>query len=215
MGKHDCTCYLCLCGYLPPKSIQIVLTGLLKQQRQLYNVEPLQRPDHMNLIPHDYQLKGAAQADFCCKGPLKGFLIGDEMGLGKTLVAILAMWLCRDDPGMSLVVAPKVLCNQWVREIEQAWQQVWILTILCPLHVPNRGCRLASPGDLRVPPLSYSAHKHLTRAVFCRDMASALSTSKTLRSAQPHCMPKAATLSCAPMSFWRITIVVNLISLRG
>jgi hypothetical protein len=33
-------------------------------------------------------------------------MIEDGIGLGKALQAILAMWLCRDEPGMPLVVVP-------------------------------------------------------------------------------------------------------------
>lgn len=81
-------------------------------------------PQNMLITPHDYQLKGAAQADWACKGPFKGIMVGHEMGVGNTLLAILAMWLCRDDPGMCLVVAPVSLCGQWVTTIERSWEEV-------------------------------------------------------------------------------------------
>jgi superfamily II DNA or RNA helicase len=46
------------------------------------------------------------------------------MGLGKTLCAIMAMRIVKDDPGFSMVVAPKVLCQQWVDQIEGAFEEV-------------------------------------------------------------------------------------------
>ena len=51
-------------------------------------------------------------------------MIGDQMGLGKTLLAVLALWLCKDEPGISLVVAPASICYQWVYTIERAWSEV-------------------------------------------------------------------------------------------
>ncbi len=84
----------------------------------------MEMPPHMTNPPHAYQLKGASQADFCCEGPFALFACGDGMGVGKTLLAILAMWLRKDEPGFSLVVTPKTLCRQWVEQIEQAWEEV-------------------------------------------------------------------------------------------
>ena len=46
------------------------------------------------------------------------------MGVGKTLLAILAMWKVKGDPGFSLVLARKSVCPQWVAQIEGAWEQV-------------------------------------------------------------------------------------------
>lgn len=63
-------------------------------------------------------------------------LNGDGMGVGKTLQGILVMWLVKDDPGMSIVVAPANLCPQWVAEIEGAFEEVG----------PNRYWRL-TPAD--------------------------------------------------------------------
>jgi hypothetical protein len=42
--------------------------------------------EHMTLVPHDYQLKGAAQIVWACTtSPARGLLVGDLMGLRKTL----------------------------------------------------------------------------------------------------------------------------------
>lgn len=82
----------------------------------------------MTLTPRPWQLKGAAVAHSACRGPFKGVLIGDGMGLGKTLVGILAVNAVRDEPGMSLVVAPKGVCQIWKKSIEDAFEPVG----LCP-----------------------------------------------------------------------------------
>ncbi|OBT86747.1 hypothetical protein VE02_06278 [Pseudogymnoascus sp. 03VT05] len=87
----------------------------------LYNVEPLECPEDMTVVPHAYQLKAAAQADFLCDGPFGGIMIGDGMGLGKTLMAIIAMYLRRNEPGMLLVLCPASLCTQWVETIHKSW----------------------------------------------------------------------------------------------
>ena len=81
-------------------------------------------PPHMTVTPHCHQLKGASQADFLCRSHFKGILLGDGMGVGKTLTAILAMWLVKDLPGFSVVVAPKTLCHQWVEQIEGSFEPV-------------------------------------------------------------------------------------------
>jgi SNF2 family DNA or RNA helicase len=78
----------------------------------------------MAIIPHDYQLKGAAQAHALCDSPFRGILIGHAMGVGKTMIAILAMWLRRHEPGMSLAICPASLCEQWVETIEHTWKEV-------------------------------------------------------------------------------------------
>lgn len=78
----------------------------------------------MPVAPHDYQLKGAAQIEYMCKGPFRGCLVGDPMGLGKTLQAILSMMPIRDDPGLILVVCPASLCKQWVQSIHGAFSDV-------------------------------------------------------------------------------------------
>jgi len=93
-------------------------------QMQVYSLPPIPCPPHMTLTPHDYQLKAAAQIHFSCEGVHRGMLLGDQMGSGKTLIAILVMWLCREDPGMSLVVAPASLCQQWVDQIDRTFQEV-------------------------------------------------------------------------------------------
>lgn len=78
----------------------------------------------MTIVPHSYQLKGAAQAHFSCRGINKGFMLGDAMGVGKTLAAILALYLARDEPGASLVVCPKSLCIQWMETIHAVFAEV-------------------------------------------------------------------------------------------
>lgn len=78
----------------------------------------------MTITPHAYQLKAAGQADWLCEEPFGGILVGDGMGLGKTLTSIIAMYLRRDEPGMSLVLCPASLCAQWVETIEKSWSEV-------------------------------------------------------------------------------------------
>lgn len=61
----------------------------------------MEKPPHMTVVPHYYQLKGAAQIDFACRSIFRGTLVGDGRGLGKTLQAVLSMWNQRDEPGLS------------------------------------------------------------------------------------------------------------------
>jgi SNF2 family DNA or RNA helicase len=81
-------------------------------------------PENMTITPHPYQLKGAGQADWACRGPFKGLLLGDGMGMGKTITAILAMYQQRTEPGLCVVIVPASLCLQWVEIINGLWQQV-------------------------------------------------------------------------------------------
>jgi SNF2 family DNA or RNA helicase len=78
----------------------------------------------MPTTPHDYQLKGAAQINYACKGHFRGCLIEDPMGLGKTLQAICSMKLIADEPGIILVVCPASLSIQRVRSIENTFEEV-------------------------------------------------------------------------------------------
>lgn len=79
----------------------------------------------------DWQLKGAAQADYSCRSEFHAFICGDGMGLGKTLLANLAAWLVRNDPGFTLVVAPKSVCAQWKDEIEGIFELVRKIIQVC------------------------------------------------------------------------------------
>lgn len=55
-------------------------------QRELYAVASMEVPEGMVAKPHDWQLKAAAQAHFCCEGVFRGLLCGDPPGLGKTFI---------------------------------------------------------------------------------------------------------------------------------
>ena len=81
-------------------------------------------PPGMLIEPYPFQLKAAAQIDFCCEGPFRGIILADRMGMGKALTRTLATWLRRNEPGMSLVVAPATVCSQWVREIHKYFAEV-------------------------------------------------------------------------------------------
>jgi SNF2 family DNA or RNA helicase len=74
--------------------------------------------------PRSFQLKAAAQGLYSIKGPFKLFLLGDEMGLGKTLTSVLMLWELRNEPGMSIVLCPKNLCQYWADTIHGAWEEV-------------------------------------------------------------------------------------------
>lgn len=87
----------------------------------------MEMPPYMKMTPRDFQLKVAAQGLYCLLGPLKLFLLGDQMGVGKTLAAILMMWALKDEPGMSLVIAPKNICAQWVDTIHNAFEEVCLM----------------------------------------------------------------------------------------
>jgi SNF2 family DNA or RNA helicase len=93
-------------------------------QKALHNVELVEVPPHMMLVPHNYQLKAAKQIDFACRSIFKGILVGDGMDLGKTLQAVLSMWKQRDEPGLSLVVCPATLCEQWAACVTGAFEEV-------------------------------------------------------------------------------------------
>ncbi|OAG43839.1 hypothetical protein AYO21_02066 [Fonsecaea monophora] len=90
---------------------------------QMHSIKPLPTPVGMVVKPYDYQLKGAAQMDWCLEGPFKFFFLGDRMGMGKTLTTTLALWMRKDEPGMSLVVAPASVCAQWVRDIHRYFDE--------------------------------------------------------------------------------------------
>ena len=102
----------------------VLATVLTTTQHDLNKVKPMKQPDGIMQVPHEYQLKGAAQIDWLCRGIFRRALLGDAPGLGKTLQAILAMWLCRDEPGMCLVVCPSSLCLQWVQYIHRVFPDV-------------------------------------------------------------------------------------------
>ncbi|KAF8854060.1 P-loop containing nucleoside triphosphate hydrolase protein [Acephala macrosclerotiorum] len=91
--------------------------------RALYGVKAMAHPEHMNIVLHYHQLKGAAQLDFLCRSSFRGGILADQMGVGKTLTAVTLMFMVKDEPGFSMVVAPKSLCLQWVSDIEGAWQE--------------------------------------------------------------------------------------------
>lgn len=97
-------------------------------QDKLYAMEAMAVPANMTLEPRIFQLIAARQARYCLEGDLHLFLLGDEMGVGKTLTAILVMFDLKDGPGMSIVLAPKNLCQQWVDTIHEAWEEVIIDT---------------------------------------------------------------------------------------
>jgi len=61
---------------------------------------------------------------YLCCSSFRGGILADGMGLGKTLTSIVLMWEVRDEPGFSMVIAPRSLCLQWVAAIEGAWQEV-------------------------------------------------------------------------------------------
>jgi SNF2 family DNA or RNA helicase len=84
----------------------------------------MEHPDKMTIVLHEHQLKGAAQMHFLCNSPFRGGILADGMGVGKTHTAVASMFLVKDEPGFSMVVAPKTLCLQWVNAIECAWQEV-------------------------------------------------------------------------------------------
>lgn len=89
----------------------------------------MEQPPDMTVTPHDYQLEGAARAHHLCRSEVRGALIGDERGLGKTLLAILVIWLTRNDPGFVLVACPSPLCGVWKLQIERAFERV---SFSCP-----------------------------------------------------------------------------------
>lgn len=100
------------------------LLTFLATKAGLYRVSPMKMPENMAMTPRSFQLQAAAQGLYCLEGPMKTFLLGDEMGVGKTLTAILMMWSKINEPGMSLVLCPRSLCETWVSTINGAWEQV-------------------------------------------------------------------------------------------
>jgi SNF2 family DNA or RNA helicase len=87
-------------------------------QRDLYDIPPMEHPKNMAIVLYNHQLKGVAQMHFLCNSTFRGGVLADGIGVGKTHSAISAMFLVKDDPGFSLVVAPKTLCLQWVAAIK-------------------------------------------------------------------------------------------------
>ncbi len=108
-----------------PMMIEYWLTGPWESRiRQLYDTPAIDTPPGMVVQPHEHQLLAAAQGHFLCKSSIRGIILGDTTGLGKTLSAILMMWLAKDDAGFSVVVAPKTLCHQWVKQIKGSFKPV-------------------------------------------------------------------------------------------
>ena len=93
-------------------------------QMNLHSVEPMQVPEHLTFVPHDYQLKGAAQILHACGPPFYGLMVGHAMGLGKTNMAVLSMIARREERGMFVVVCPASITEQWKRSIEGAMEVV-------------------------------------------------------------------------------------------
>lgn len=104
----------------------------------------------MTKQPHDYQLLGAARIHFLCESPFEGCMLGDEPGLGKTLEAILAMYLCREDMGMCLVVCPASLCQHWVDSVNRAFTTVSARPTLLPNSTISRPSILVICGPVGV-----------------------------------------------------------------
>ncbi|KAJ4348721.1 uncharacterized protein N0V89_010099 [Didymosphaeria variabile] len=90
--------------------------------RRMGAIKPMACPPSMPTRPHDYQLKGATQLTHLCESDSRGALLGDPMGLGKPLTVILHLWAIRNIPGQSLVLCPASLCAQWVKAIEEAFE---------------------------------------------------------------------------------------------
>ena len=66
--------------------------------------------------------------------PLQRYLLADEVGLGKTIeaAAILRQYLLDDPNGTAMVIAPRVLLEQWRQELEQKFHlrdEVQFLTV--------------------------------------------------------------------------------------
>lgn len=74
-------------------------------------------PPHMLTTPHTWQLKGAAQVHYLSKTEFRGAIVEDQMGLGKTLLAILAMYLAREESGSPLLAGEKQRPNTTIRRI--------------------------------------------------------------------------------------------------
>jgi SNF2 family DNA or RNA helicase len=64
------------------------------------------------------------------------------MGLGKTLTTVLHLWAIKDQPGQSLVLCPASLCRQWVKAIEDAFDEVGLISLLALARLTyNQGVR--------------------------------------------------------------------------
>lgn len=90
--------------------------------RELHAQLPIPQPANMTLQLHEYQLKGIAQLHWAAeKSPFRSLILADEMGLGKTIQGIGAMNLVLSKPGMSLVLAPKQVCPEWLKSIDRSF----------------------------------------------------------------------------------------------
>ena len=94
-------------------------------QLELHSQEPIEQPSNMIIKLHDYQPKGIAQMHWAAeKSPFRSLLVADEMGLGKIIQGIAAMDLVRVEDGMSLVLAPKQVCKEWLKAINRSFVDV-------------------------------------------------------------------------------------------
>lgn len=91
---------------------------------KLYSVAPMEPPAGMvqDLMPHDYQRRGAGQLDYLTKSNFKAAILGDEMGLGKTVQALMVLHQNSSMGRVAVVVAPLSVCQQWVETDKKFWE---------------------------------------------------------------------------------------------
>jgi superfamily II DNA or RNA helicase len=77
-----------------------------------HGIEPAELPGDLQATLRGYQVQGVNWLSFLSRASL-GALLADDMGLGKTIQALCVV------NGPALVVAPKSVLHNWVREIER------------------------------------------------------------------------------------------------
>ncbi|KAK7897408.1 hypothetical protein LTR67_005297 [Exophiala xenobiotica] len=132
--------------------------------RERHAVKPLRIPPGITVIPHDHQLKGAAEIHHSISGPFRFIIVADPMGMGKTLQMVLTMLETKDQPGMYLVVAPASVCLQWVREIHQYFEDDHGLRAYW-LHDPHKSATWLLSQGFDVVVVTYEFLEASSRAI--------------------------------------------------
>jgi SNF2 family DNA or RNA helicase len=117
-----------LLSAMPEVSFDGNLAAAREKARTFHGIQPQKAPDAFGGVLRPYQEHGLAWMNFLHDFTWGGCL-ADDMGLGKT-IQVLALLLDRKkkgDPGPSLIVMPKSLVFNWIRETQRFAPELRVL----------------------------------------------------------------------------------------